>query len=108
MAPGVAPVHDPDVDDESTLAGTREGHLAQLFEAAGLRDIEAKALSVSLEHATFDAWWEPFTRGVGPAGAYLTSLDAGRRAALREDCQRRVPVEPFVVNAVAWAARGLA
>lgn len=99
---------DPDVDDESDLPGTRAGHLAALFEAAGLREIEATALSVCLEHATFDAWWEPFTRGVGPAGAYLGSLDADRRVELRDECRRRVPSEPFVVTAVAWAARGLA
>ncbi len=99
---------DPDVDDESHLPGTREGHLAELFEAAGLRKIEATPLSVSLDHPTFDSWWEPFTRGVGPAGAYLASLDADRRAKLRDGCRRRVPSEPFVVTAVAWAARGLA
>ena len=99
---------DPWVDDESRLPGTREGHLAELFEAAGLRAIESATLSVSLEHPTFDAWWEPFTRGVGPAGAYLASLDPDRRAELREDCRRRVPAEPFTVTAVAWAARGLA
>jgi len=99
---------DPEIDDESHLPGTREGHLAELFEAAGLREIESATLSVSLEHATFDAWWEPFTRGVGPAGAYLASLDADRRTALREDCRRRVPSEPFTITAVAWAARGLA
>ena len=98
---------DPDVDDESHLPGTREGHLAELFEAAGLREIEATALSVSLDHPTFDSWWEPFTRGVGPAGAYLARLDARQRAELREDCLRKVPSEPFVVTAVAWAARGL-
>ena len=99
---------DPDVDDESHLPGTREGHLAELFEAAGLRGVEATALSVSLEHSTFDAWWEPFTRGVGPAGDFLASLDTDRRTELREDCRRRVPSEPFAVTAVAWAARGLA
>ena len=45
---------DPDVDDESHLPGTREGHLAELFDAAGLRGIEATSLSASLEHPTFD------------------------------------------------------
>ena len=99
---------DPGVDDESRRPGTHEGHLAELFEAAGLRDIDARALSVSLEHATFDAWWEPFTRGVGPAGAYLAGLDPERRAELRAECRRRVPSEPFMVTARAWAARGLA
>ncbi len=99
---------DPSVDDESTLAGTREGHLAELFGAAGLHEIEAAALAVSLEHPTFESWWEPFTRGVGPAGAYLASLDENRRMELREACRRQVLSEPFVVSAVAWAARGLA
>jgi SAM-dependent methyltransferase len=99
---------DPKIDDESHLPGARKGHLAELFEAAGLREIELTALSVSLEHPTFDAWWEPFTRGVGPAGAYMASLDADQRITLREHCRRRVPSEPFTVTAVAWAARGLA
>lgn len=99
---------DPDVDDESHLPGTREGHLAELFEAVGLGEVQATALSVSLEHPTFDSWWEPFTHGVGPAGAYLAGLDADGRAELREGCRQRVPSEPFVVTAVAWAARGQA
>jgi SAM-dependent methyltransferase len=99
---------DPDVDDESNRPGTREGQLAELFQAAGLRDIQATALAVRLEHVSFEAWWEPFTRGVGPAGAYLAGLDEDRRTELRDRCRRRVPVEPFVTTAVAWAARGLA
>jgi SAM-dependent methyltransferase len=99
---------DPDVDDESDLPGTRGGQLSELLEAAGLREIDETALSVSLEHPTFDAWWEPFTLGVGPAGAYLASLDADRRTELRESCRQQIPSEPFVVTAIAWAARGLA
>jgi SAM-dependent methyltransferase len=99
---------DPEVDDESELPGTHEGHLAELFDAAGLREVVSAALSMSLEHPTFDSWWEPFTHGVGPAGAYLAGLDAERRTALREACRRQVPSEPFVITAVAWATRGLA
>lgn len=99
---------DPAVDGEAHLPGVRKGHLAELFEAAGLRAIESTALSVSLQHPTFDAWWEPFTRGVGPAGAYWASLDADRRIVLREGCRRRIAAEPFTVTAVAWGARGRA
>jgi SAM-dependent methyltransferase len=99
---------DPDVDDESHMAGTREGHLAELFEAAGLREVEGTTLSAPLEHASFEEWWEPFTRGVGPAGAYVATLDAERRAALRERLRRQLPPEPFVLDARAWAARGVA
>jgi SAM-dependent methyltransferase len=99
---------EPGVDDESHLAGAREGHLAELFEAAGLREIEEAVLPVDVEHATFEEWWEPFTRGVGPAGAYVATLAADRQDELRERCRAKVPVEPFKLTAVAWAVRGLA
>jgi SAM-dependent methyltransferase len=99
---------DPEVDDESQLPGAREGHLAELFEAAGLNEIEETALSASLEHPTFEEWWEPFTRGVGPAGSYVASLDEERQAELRESCRTMLPNAPFVLIARAWAARGLA
>lgn len=96
------------VEDESELAGAREGHLAELLEAAGLDEIEETHLAVSVEHPTFEDWWEPFTLGVGPAGAYAARLDPERQAQLRERCRERLPVAPFVVTARAWAARGLA
>ena len=99
---------DPGIEDEGDLPGAREGHLETLFEAAGLREVEATMLSVSVTHQTFDAWWEPFTLGVGPAGSYTTSLEPDRQAELRELCHARSPDEPFVVTARAWAARGLA
>jgi SAM-dependent methyltransferase len=98
---------DPDVDDESRLAGAREGHLTELLEAAGLREVEERVLSAPLEHPTFEEWWEPFTRGVGPAGSYAAGLDAERQAELRERCRARLPTAPFVITAQAWATRGL-
>lgn len=99
---------DPEVEDESELAGAREGHLGELFEAAGLQEIEETHLEVSVGHQTFDAWWEPFKLGVGPAGAYAARLDPNRQAELRERCRERLPAAPFVLTARAWAARGLA
>jgi SAM-dependent methyltransferase len=97
---------DPGVRDESQLAGAREGHLAELFAEAGLREVEDGSLSVGLEHPTFEDWWEPFTLGVGPAGRYVADLDAERRARLRERCRERLPEPPFTLTARAWAARG--
>ncbi|MBI3648913.1 MAG: class I SAM-dependent methyltransferase [Actinobacteria bacterium] len=97
---------DPDVQDESQLAGAREGHLGQLFEAAGLREIEESVLSVSVEHPSFEEWWEPFTLGVGPAGGYAAGLDAKRQTQLRELCRELLPAAPFTLTALAWAARG--
>jgi SAM-dependent methyltransferase len=97
---------DPAVTDESGLAGARQGHLAELFRAAGLRDVEERTLSVTLEHPTFEDWWEPFTLGVGPAGAFVAGLDARGHAELRERCRVLLPSPPFVVTARAWAVRG--
>jgi SAM-dependent methyltransferase len=99
---------DPDVDDESRLAGARQGHLVELFEAAGLRDVEERDLSVDVEHPSFEEWWEPFTFGVGPAGGLVARLDPDRRAQLRDLCREMHPGAPFVVSAHAWAARGRA
>lgn len=94
--------------DESHLAGARRGHLAELFASAGLRDVEEVTLSIRLEHAGFEEWWEPYTGGVGPAGAYVHRLEPGRRAELRERCRAMLPEGPFVLEARAWAARGRA
>ncbi len=98
---------DRDIEDESQLAGAREGHLAQLFRAAGLHGVEEGVLSVDVEHPSFEEWWEPFTLGVGPAGHYAAGLEAGRQARLRERCRELLPAAPFVSTARAWAARGL-
>ena len=97
-----------DVVDESGMPGTREGHLAELFDAAGMGDIATTVLTVSREHPSFDDWWEPYTLGVGPAGAFVASLDDGQRAELRERCRALLPEAPFTVTARAWTARGRA
>lgn len=98
---------DADVQDESQLAGARGGHLSELFEAAGLHEIDESVLSVDVEHPTFEEWWEPFTLGVGPAGAFAAGLDAEQQARLRALCRERLPAAPFVLTARAWAARGV-
>jgi SAM-dependent methyltransferase len=98
---------DPEVEDESRLAGSREGDLARLFDSAGLREIEETALSVSVRHPSFEEWWEPFTLGVGTAGSYVAGLDPRSQAQLRELCRATLPDAPFVLTARAWTARGV-
>ncbi len=99
---------DPAVDDESGLAGVRRGHLVELFEAVGgLGSVQEATLVVRVEHPTFREWWEPFTRGVGPAGAYVAGLDDVRCEALRARCREALPAEPFTITARAWAACGI-
>jgi hypothetical protein len=94
--------------DESDLAGTRKGHLAELFEAAGLTSVEETTLTSSVRFSSFEEWWEPFTLGVGPAGAYAAKLEASARAELQTRCRALFPAAPFTVDSAAWAARGVA
>ncbi|HUQ40990.1 MAG TPA: methyltransferase domain-containing protein [Candidatus Limnocylindrales bacterium] len=98
---------DPSVDDESRRPGVREGHLVELFAAAGLREITASSVVADLAHPTFESWWHPFELGVGPAGQFLARLDAGARGQLRERARSLLPAPPFTHHVRAWAARGL-
>ena len=93
-------------EDESQRAGTRAGHLAELFVAAGIEDVEQSELTVRLSFADFADWWEPFTLGVGPAGAYFAGLDESGRQQLRTRCAECLPSGQFDLDAVAWVAMG--
>jgi SAM-dependent methyltransferase len=99
---------DPDVRDESQLAGARRGHLAELFTEAGLSSVEETSLEATVRLASFDDWWEPFTLGVGPAGAYAQSRDEPSRELLRARCEELLPTAPFTLSTWVWAARGVA
>ena len=99
---------DPLAGGERGLAGAREGQPAELFAGAGIGEVESGLLTVEVPFRDVDDWWEPYTLGVGPAGAYVADLDDLGRATLREECARRLPDGPFTVRASAWTARGVA
>ena len=94
---------DPGVRDESGLPGVRSGHLLELFASAGLTGARQTTLTVRASFADVDAWWQPFTLGVGPAGAYVQTLDPDRRRRLRSRCSELLPTGPFEIDAAAWA-----
>ena len=89
-----------------SVAGARSGHLTELMWSADLRDTDEGMISVDVEHATFEDWWEPFTRGVGPAGAFVEARTPDERTKLQELCRRELGDGPFTVRAAAWAAKG--
>jgi SAM-dependent methyltransferase len=99
---------DRDIEDESRLPGARAGDLGELLVAAGVHDVQEATISVEVTHASFEEWWEPYTLGVGTAGAYVSRLGQTQRRTLRELCRERLPAAPFVMSASAWAARGSA
>ena len=99
---------DPGARDESGLAGAEEGDLVSLAERAGLRDVEPHRLTVRVGFASVEEWWQPFTLGVGPAGAYVARLDESGRERLLARCRELLPAPPFELAATAWCMRGRA
>jgi SAM-dependent methyltransferase len=68
---------------------------------------EVELLAVEAEYADFDDFWAALTGGVGPAGAWIDSLDDDRRLQAREEL-RRILGEPggaFTLTGRAWAGR---
>ncbi len=98
---------DPSIDDESERTGAHAGDIVRVFRGAGLRDVTEHELAIETRHASFDEWWEPYTAGVGPAGAHVAGLAHAARDELRERCRALLPPAPFTVSPVAWTARGI-
>ncbi len=96
---------DPDVRDESSAAGAREGQLEDLARAAGLVDVEGSRLSVGVAFESVDEWWEPLRLGVGSGGAYVQGLEPSRRDALRAGLEAALGSGPFTAAASAWCVR---
>jgi SAM-dependent methyltransferase len=102
---------DPETPDEArTMRYNDPEVLRELWLRVGLEAMENDGLVVEASYLNFDDFWEPFTGGVGPAGAYTSSLEPDRREALREECRRRLgdPDGAFTLSATAWAVKGRA
>jgi SAM-dependent methyltransferase len=99
---------DPAAPHEADLPGTREGHLASLATEAGLDDVASSALTVQVHFASYDAFWAPYLLGVGPLGAYVSTLGEEHRRRLRERLEALLPEPPFDHAATAWVVRARA
>ncbi|MAT03584.1 MAG: SAM-dependent methyltransferase [Acidimicrobiaceae bacterium] len=98
---------DPDAPDEArTLRFGRQGEIVQLFERVGLVDVAESELRVESQYVDFDELWNGFLAGVGPAGAYCTSLADDDRQRLHRALFERLgrPGGSFTLGAVARCA----
>lgn len=85
------------------------GPLKDVFESAGLKDVEVRPIDVSTRFRDFDDYWTPFLGGQFPAPDYAMSLDEEARAALRDRIRAHLPIAadgsiPLIARA--WAVRG--
>ena len=96
-------------DEARTSAHCTPAGLRALWLRAGLDRVETGELVVQARYADFEDFWEPFTTGVAPSGAYCAGLDPEQRDALRELVFRHLgsPGGPFALDARAWYVRGI-
>ena len=85
------------------------GALTALLEDAGLADIAYGALEVESDYSGYDEFWSTLLGGVGPAGAWLQTLDDAGREAMRVATHRELglPDGPFTLRARCNAVRGV-
>ena len=62
-------------DEGVVMPWCAEGELAELWRAAGLRDVRSGPLVVSAAYADFEDLWSPLPTGIAPSGAFCASLD---------------------------------
>lgn len=96
--------------DEKHMRLCRAGELERLWKAGGLVEVREQPLDITMRFENFADYWDPFSLGQGPAGAFMQSIDGNRRQALRAEVKRRLSLTsedaPFELPARAWAVRG--
>jgi SAM-dependent methyltransferase len=100
-----------EAEDEKHMPLCRAGELQQLWNDAGLAEVEEKPLEIATRFKSFDDYWQPFLGGQGPAGAHVTRLSPKQRLELRDKIKQLLPETSnsgsFELKARAWAVRGI-
>jgi SAM-dependent methyltransferase len=96
-------------DEGRVMRHCSTAELEELWSNAGLVEIRSGELAASAHYESFDSLWAPLELGVGPSGAYAMSLQADRRAALRDELRALLgdPPGDFTLSARAWYVKGL-
>lgn len=101
---------DPSAEERRQTRDYGSGELSALWREVGFRQIEETSLVISSGFVSFDDLWEPFVRGQGASGTYLTSLPLDHQAGLRRRLLEKLlgngPDRPFALEARALAVRG--
>ena len=96
------------LDEGRRMRNCDPDSLGGLWAEAGLEHVTTDAIIASAAYGSFDELWEPFTAGVGPAGAYCASVSEQQRDAIKTSFHARLgsPEAGFELSARAWMASG--
>jgi len=92
--------------DERRMPLCTRGALAELFCTHGLQDVDEQPVTIEMEFASFDDYWQPFLCGQGPAGVYVSSLAESAQHTLESRLRAQLADAGPTLQARAWAVRG--
>ena len=87
-----------------------KGRLESIFNDAGFKHVEEKAIEVNTIFKNFDDYWQPFLSNVGPAPGYTMNLSIEKRKSLEAKLRNSLPTDNegiISLSAKAWAVKGI-
>jgi ubiquinone/menaquinone biosynthesis C-methylase UbiE len=96
--------------DERHMKLSHRGQLGEAWKKAGFVNVQEAPLEIDQAYSSFNDYWEPFTKGAGPGGAYVVALPLDRRQQLEARMRKRLLGDRqdglFTLTARAWCVRG--
>jgi hypothetical protein len=98
----------PELPPERAVRFGAENELKELFEAAGLVNVDEREIQVSSTYADFDDFWDAIKTAPGPAGQAMSRLSGDEMIRFREALFEHVgrPEGAFPLMATARAVVG--
>jgi SAM-dependent methyltransferase len=85
--------------------------LPKLFGEAGLDQVQRSSITIRMDYANFEDYWQPLLGGQGPVGTYVTNLSIDLRCRIEEAVRSAycsgAPDGDRSLTATAWAVRGI-
>jgi SAM-dependent methyltransferase len=82
--------------------------MATMCREANLRGLTIEQIEIETVFPDFEAFWQPFTLGAGPAPGYCMSLPTDQRSALKARLAETLGRDgPIRLGARAWAVKAL-
>lgn len=85
--------------------------MVDLLNEAGLAEVKRDWITIRMDFADFDDYWQPLLGGQGPVGSYVAGLEAGKRTEIEEAVRRAflcgAPDGPRSLTATAWVVSAI-